>query len=176
MKIDISSKNYVIKDNLKELILKKVQKLDKYFDDDAEVKVLLKQENKISKFEISIRSKGLFFRSEVMGDDMYANLDVALPKVEKQVIKHGDKFKSKLKKGAPLTEDFLFFNEIPDFVDEQIVKRKTFELEPISVDDAKVMLDTVDNMFYVFLNKETNQVNILYRRLDGNYGLIDIVY
>ena len=54
--------------------------------------------------------------------------------------------------------------------------KKTFELEPISVEDAKVMLETIDNNFYIFLNRETNNVNVLYRRLDGNFGLIEAIY
>ena len=60
--------------------------------------------------------------------------------------------------------------------DNIVVKKKTFELEPISVEDAKVFLDTIDNNFYVFLNRETGRVNVLYKRLDNNFGLIEAIY
>ena len=75
-----------------------------------------------------------------------------------------------------LDKSYLFFDEAPIIPKTEVVKKKTYELEPISVEDAKMFLDTIDNNFYVFLNRETGKVNILYRRLDNNLGLIEVVY
>ena len=102
-------------------------------------------------------------------------IDLALPKVERQIIKYGDKFFTRLKKDS-LNKDYLFFEEAPVIQKAEVVKKKTFELEPISVEDAKMFLDTIDNNFYIVLNRETNRVNVIYKRLDNNYGLIEAIY
>jgi putative sigma-54 modulation protein len=175
MDIEISSKNYEVSDKLKDIINKKVAKLDKYFNADAVAKVMCKKEGNFSKLELTVRSKGLFYRAEVMGDNMYDNIDMALPKVERQIVKYGDKFFTRLKKDS-LNKDYLFFDKLPEMTKPEVVKKKTFELEPISVEDAKVFLDTIDNNFYVFLNRETGNVNVLYKRNDGNLGLIEAIY
>lgn len=175
MEIEINSKNYAVSDKLREIITKKVEKLDKYFNDDAVVKVLCKKEGIYNKLEVTVRSRGLFYRAEVTGENMYENIDQALPKVERQIVKYGDKFFTRLKKDS-LNKDYVFFDELPEMKKLEVVKKKTFELEPISVEDAKVFLDTIDNNFYVFLNRETNNVCILYKRNDGNLGLIETIY
>ena len=175
MEIEINSKNYDVSEKLKDIIEKKVAKLDKYFNEDAVAKVLCKKEGMYNKLELTVRSKGLFYRAEVTGENMYENIDQALPKVERQIVKYGDKFFTRLKKDS-LNKDYLFFEELPEMKKLEVVKKKTFELEPISVEDAKVFLDTIDNNFYVFLNRETNNVNIIYRRNDGNLGLIETIY
>jgi len=175
MKIEITSKNYNVSEKLKDIIEKKVGKLDKYFNDDAVAKVNCKSEGSLNKLELTVRSKGLFYRAEVSSDNMYENIDLALPKVERQIVKYGDKFFTRLKKDS-LNKDYLFFEETPVIPKSEVVKKKTFELEPISVEDAKVFLDTIDNNFYIFLNRETNKVNVLYKRLDNNFGLIEVIY
>lgn len=176
MKIEFNSKNYNITDKLKEIVEKKVDRLDKYFNDDAVAKVNCKTEGNLCKLELSIRSRGLFYRTEVLGDNMYDNIDVALPKVERQIVKFGDKFATRLRKDSLSDKEYIFFEEPVVEKPKEVVKKKSFELEPISVEDAKVMLETIDNNFYIFLNRETNNVNVLYRRLDGNFGLIEAIY
>lgn len=176
MKIEITAKNYEVSQKLRTIIEKKVEKLSKYFDDDAQVKVLCKQENNIMKLELNVRSKGLYYRSEVAGDNMYENIDLALPKVERQIVKYADRFRSKFRKGADFNNDFAYIEKAPEQKDKSVVKKKTYELEPIGIEDAMMFLETLDNNFYVFLNRETNKVNVLYRRMDGNFGLIETIY
>lgn len=175
MKIEITSQNYTVSDKLKNIIEKKIGKLDKYFNKDAVAKVNCKLEGQKCKLELTVRSKGLFYRSEVLGDNMYEDIDLALPKVERQIVKYGDKFYSKLKKNS-LNKNYLFFDKPPVFEKSEVVKKKIFELEPISVEDAEVFLENIGNSFYVFLNRETGRVNILYKRNDGNLGLIEAIY
>ena len=100
MKIEITAKNYEVSQKLRNIIEKKVQRLDKYFDDDATAKILCKQENNILKLELNVRSKGLFYRAEVAGENMYENIDLALPKVERQIVKYAEKFRDKFRKGT----------------------------------------------------------------------------
>ncbi len=176
MKIEITAKNYEVSQKLRDIIEKKVQRLDKYFNDDATAKILCKQENNIFKLELNVRSKGLFYRAEVAGENMYENIDLALPKVERQIVKYSEKFRDKFRKGTDFATDFVYIEKAPEPKDKSVVKKKTYELEPIGVEDAMMFLETLDNNFYVFLNRETNKVNVIYRRLDGNFGLIETIY
>ena len=107
---------------------------------------------------------------------MYNNIDLAIPKIEKQIIRHHKKLESKSKKLR--AKEF----SIPDDVVEEevteektLVKSKCYTLIPMSIDDAIEELELVGHNFYVFLNKSTNSINVLYVRNDGNYGLIETV-
>lgn len=108
MRIEISEKNCKAGEKLIGVVEKKVSKLDKYFDEDAICSVYLKQENKISKTELTIYYKGNMVRAEVSGDNFYDNIDAVLPKIERQIYKHKSKIESKLKKDA-FVEKQLFF-------------------------------------------------------------------
>ena len=173
MNIEIVEKNYDVGTRLQGLIEKKVGKLDKYFGKGANCKVVCKKEGNMFKLEISISSKNSFFRSEVIGENMYNNLDVALPKLEKQIIK----FKEKKKdfKIADDVSELIYLEEFPkEAFPSKISKRKSFSLDPITEEDAIFMLEAIDHDFYVFLNAETGKINILYRRKNGEYGLIEV--
>lgn len=176
MKIDISSKNYNVSNKLEQIIQKKVERLEKYLEDDAAINVVCKQEGRLCKLELNVRSKGMFYRAEVKDENMYVNIDLALAKVERQIVKSAEKFRAKFRKGADFDANFIYFDEKPKEESKQLVKTKTFELEPISVEDAQLALENIDNTFYVFLNRETNNVNIIYKRNDGNYGVIEAIY
>ena len=174
MKIEILEKNYNVGVRLNGLILKKVGKLEKYFDKDASCKVVCKKEGNLFKLEISISSKNSFFRSEVIGENMYNNLDIALPKLEKQIIKFKEKKQDNFKI-ADIIPDLLFLDEAPeeDYNASKITKRKSYNLDPITEEDAIIMLENIDHDFFVFLNAESGKINVLYKRKNGEYGLIE---
>ena len=173
MKLDLVEKNYTISEKLKGLIEKKVSKLEKYFGDNANCKVVCKSDNKQKKLEITITGKGSFFRSEVSGDNMYQNLDLALPKIEKQILKFNGK-KNEIFK-MPTLPELLFIEDVPEEeYNPKITKRKSFELDPITEDEAIYMLEALDHDFYVFLNGETGKVNVVYRKGSDEYGLIEV--
>lgn len=174
MEIKYISKNYKISDKLKDIIEKKLQKLEKYFTKDTSVKVACSEQNDICKLEVTINSAGLFIRSEVSSDNMYNNIDLAMPKLERQIVKNNKKFKGKFADKV-LTEALEFLEEAPAPENYKIVKKKTFELDPMTVEDAEAYMDAVGHSFYVFLNAETGEINVLYRRNDGNLGLIEAI-
>ncbi len=176
MKIEFIEKNYDIGNRLKELLTKKINKLDRYFGDDATARVVCKLENKTYKLELTITNKGLLYRSEVTGENMYENIDLALPKIERQIIKQSEKRKDKFKAGAFDVPEFLFLEEKPEEKKSEIYKKKTFDLIPITIEDAKEFMEALDHKFYVFLNAETGLVNVLYTRGDGQLGLIECNY
>ncbi len=175
MKINYVAKNYVISTKFKDIIEKKLNKLDKYLNNNATVKVACYEQGNNDKLEITLNADGMFFRSEVLSDNMYNNIDLALPKLEKQIVKLGAKYKNKFK-NVDFTRDFLFFDEAPEMPIDKVVKTKTFELEPLTIDDAEAQMEAVGHNFYIFLNAETGKVNVLYRRNDGNLGLIEVRY
>ncbi len=174
MKINYVSKNYKISNRFKEIIEKKLSKLEKYFNKNFDVKVNCIEQKDINKLEVSINADGMFFRSEVSSDNMFNNIDLALPKIERQIVKICAKSKTRTNK--ELTESLEFIEELPLMEVDKVVKTKRFELEPMTVDDAKFNLDMLGHSFYVFLNAKTGEVNIIYKRTDGNLGLIEIEY
>ena len=175
MRIEFLTKNYNASDKLKDVITKKVDRLDKFFDDDVRVKIMLKEANDVQTLELTVMLDGIVMRAEVSSGNMYDNIDLALPKLEKQIIKHRSKLMSKSKKFRikELSTDYT-----PPAEQEKshgVVRSKTFELSPMTVEDAIDELELLGHTFFVFCNKGTKAVNVVYKRNDGDYGLIETV-
>ena len=160
MQIQIMSKNYNVSDKLKNIITEKVNRLDRYFPETAQAKVVCSRVN-----------KDLF-----MSDNMYQNIDLALPKVERQIKKYSTKLQDKLRKNVDLNE-LMFNDDDLDFEmkpDESLVdKVKNFNIYPLTVAEAIMELENSDHAFYVYLNADNGRVNIIYKRRYGGYGVID---
>ena len=175
MKLEIISRNYKVSDHLKSVIADKVEKFARYFEDDAVMKVSLKQIGK-DKYGMEITvffSGNNIVRSEVISDNMYNNIDVALPKIEGQIRKYRTKLGKKIKQSAI---DEMAPAEKAEIPSDKVVRKKNFALHKMSVSEAIAEMDLVDHTFYVFLNEENGMVNVVYRREDGGCGLIDLVY
>ncbi|MEG1752077.1 MAG: ribosome-associated translation inhibitor RaiA [Clostridia bacterium] len=175
MKIEISGKNYAIRNNLKEIITKKIEKLERYFGEDATAKIICKKEDRGNKLEITISNKGILYRSEILGDNMFENLDLALPKIERQILKQSKKKNDYFKNTAFDVPTFEFLTEKPLEIRHEVIKKKMFNLVPISEEEAKLRMEFLDHDFYVFLNEISQNVCILYKRHDDNLGLIECI-
>ena len=173
MKIEILERNYKAKDKLKDLLTKKLNRFEKYLDEGAQAKVVLSEIKGNFKTEITISCKNMFVRSEVETDNMYANIDLCLAKLERQIVKHSEKFLSKRRNVEP--ELLLFFDELPKFEEPKITKRKKYELEPMTEKEALEQAELVGNDFYIFMNKKTDSVCLLYKRhnSENEYGIIE---
>ncbi len=171
MRIEISEKNCKASEKLVSVVEKKVARLEKYFDEDSICSVYLKQEGKLSKTEVTIYYKGNMIRAEVGGDNFYDNIDEILPKIERQIYKHKSKIESKLKKDA-FVEKQLFFREELLQDEGKLVKTKTFELTPMSTEEAVEQLDLLGHSFYIFQDAETSEVRVVYLRDNGDVGLL----
>ena len=178
MRVEINVKNYHLDNNFSELIIKKLGRFDKYFNDNAKAKVKLSTQNKTETMEITISFNGNVVRSVNTSDDMKSNLDVVLPKLERQIIKHKNRFTDKMKKTAFETPALYEEKDLKDETrpTENIVKVKKFQVSVTTVENAAEEMELLSHSFYVFINGETNKVNILYRRNDGNLGLIEPEY
>lgn len=178
MKLEIVERGgFTVSQRLERILNEKLSKLEKYFEGDVNAKVVCSKTAKQEKLEITVTSKGLMYRSEVTSDNMYNNIDYALPKLEKQIVRNSEKRKAKKAKGSK-QENFLPFEFIEEAPEEvpSVYKTKTFDLDPMLIDDARFAIERLGHDFFVFLNAETGKVNILYKRKDGKFGLIDLVY
>ena len=175
MKVTISSKNFNASENLLSLIEKKMAKLDKYFAKDIEADVMLSNEKGTrQKLEATIKAGGFIFRAEEVNADIYYCLDKVIDKLSSQM----SRFKQKLiRKNKDQKE--IFLAEVPDVaeaIDEvQVVKSKKFRINPMSTDEAIMQMELLGHSFFVFLDGETNAVNVVYKRDDGSYGLLETV-
>ena len=175
MKVTISSKNFNASENLLSLIEKKMEKLDKYFAKDIEADVMLSNvKGSKQKLEATIKAGGFIFRAEESDPDIYFCLDKVIDKLSTQM----SRFKGKLiHKNKDQKEVFLA--ELPDSteaVDEiHVVRTKKFVLNPMSTEEAIMQMELLGHSFFVFRDAESNSVNVVYKREDGYYGLLETV-
>lgn len=175
MKITFVENKFKIAKRFKDVITEKLNKLDKYFGSDATARVVCSKQNKDEKLEVTISNKGLLYRSEVSSMNMYDNIDLALPKLEKQIVRQRQKLTDK-KRSAGKNLGFEFIDEMPDLKLPEVFKTKSFDLDPIMIDDARDAIERLGHNFYIFLNAETGKVNVLYRRNAGDFGVIEVNY
>jgi putative sigma-54 modulation protein len=173
MKITFIEKKYKISKRFKDIVNEKLNRLDKYFGETADAKVVCSKQGKIEKLEITITNKGLLYRAEVSGGNNYENIDLALPKLEKQIVRTREKVKDK-KRSTPKNLGFEFLEELPELKLPGIYKTKSYDLAPTMVEEAKDAIERLGHTFYIFLNAETGKVNVLYKRSEGGYGLIEV--
>lgn len=169
MNIKITGKNFNTYQHLEDTIDKKLEKLEKYFSDDIDAKVVLSQEKNKEKIEININAKGAQFRTEQVADDIYEGLDKAIDKLSRQM----SKFKGKLQKKYQDNQS-VRFEEIPAIEEEEarVVKTKRLFLQPMSVEEATLEMEMSGHDFYIFEDVDTHSVSVVYKRNDEDYGLL----
>jgi putative sigma-54 modulation protein len=177
MRLDIRGRNIEITDALKDYTTKRLSKLEKYIDDARIAQVALSLEGESHKVEVTIPLNGLILRGEVTAEDMYSAIDMVVEKLEKQIEKHKTKlFKSH--RGAGLKQAVA--DEMKRQLDDKepvekfkIVRTKRFALKPMDEEEAIMQMSLLGHNFFVFFNSETDEVNVVYNRKDGNFGLIE---
>lgn len=170
MKYTVRGDKIEVTDSIKEYAMDKLSKLDKYFDNAEEVdaKIQFSIRGREQKVEVTINSSNYDLRAEVSHSDMYAAIDLAVDKLEGQIRKFKTKLMSR-EKVQTVYEDYL---EDDEEIDE-IVKRKKVYLKPMDEEEAITQMELLGHTFFVFKNIDTNEVNVLYKRLDGAYGIIE---
>ncbi len=177
MRFTIRGRNIEITDALKDYTTKRLSKLEKYFEDVKEAQVALSIEGEAHKIEVTIPLNGIILRGEEMSDDMYSSIDMVEEKLEKQI----EKYKTRLYRsyrGAGLKKALA--EEIRKELDQggkvekfKIVRSKRFALKPMDIEEAIMQMNLLGHSFFVFFNPESEEVNVVYKRKDGNYGLIE---
>lgn len=153
------------------MIEEKVEKFGKYFKDDTEAQVTLSVERNRQTVELTIYIHGTILRVEETTSDMYESVDKAVDKLNRQIKKH----KKKLEK-RHRSNNIIRFESIENIEEEdesKIVKTKKFPVKPMDAEEAVLQMDLLGHGFFVFMNRDTDEVSVVYKRKDGNYGLIE---
>lgn len=183
MNYNIRGENIEVTPAIREYVEKKIAKLERYFTEtpDANVNVNLKvYHDKKSKVEVTIPMPHLVLRAEEMHDDMYAAVDLITDKLERQIRKHKTKVNRKFREKGNGIAMFATVDEpgavaVEDDSDLEVVRTKRFDLKPMDSEEAVLQMNMLGHNFYVFTNAETNRTNVVYKRKDGRYGLIETV-
>ena len=176
MKFNIHGRKIEVTEAIKSYIEEKIGRLDKYFEDPDNITatVLIKLRGNDQVVEVTINANSYLLRGEEDNKDLYASIDKVSDKIERQIRKNKTRMSKKV--GKESLKDFSFdFEELDDNTSENnIVKRKTIESKPMSEDEAILQMELLGHEFFVFKNSNTNEVNVLYKRKDSNYGILEV--
>lgn len=171
MQYIISGKNIEITDGLKSAVIEKVGKLERYFSEETEAHITLSVEKDRQKIEVTIPVKGRTIRAEQTSTDMYVSIDLVEETIERQLKKYKNKLTSR-EQAAGFTESYVeeTYEDAPEI---KIVKTKKFGIKPMNAEEACLQMELLGHSFYVFCNDQTDEVNVVYKRKDGSFGLIE---
>lgn len=170
MKISIRGKNINVTETLKEYIEKRVGKFGRFLSDSVEAVVTITTEKFTHKIDVLLKVDGHLIQAEGKTEDLYSAVDQVVEKLEKQILKYKEKVQNKNKKESLKYSSVL--TEEKEGV-KSIVKYKKFDLRPMSPEEALDQMELLDKDFFIFVNSFTGQISVVYRRKDGNYGLIE---
>ena len=172
MRYTITGRNVNVTPGIRRAVEEKIGKLDRYFNPDTEVIVTLSVQKDKQKIEVTIPVKGNIIRAEESSSDMYVSIDLVEEVIERQLKKYKNKIIDK-KQSAQAFSDYFINEETEDDEEIQIVKTKRFGIKPMDPEEACVQMELLNHNFYVFLNAETEEVNVVYKRKGHSYGLIE---
>lgn len=172
MRYVISGKNIDVTEGLKSAIYDKIGKLEKYFTPDTEVHITLSVEKDRQKIEVTIPVKGNIIRAEQVSLDMYASIDMVEEVIERQLLKYKKKLIDKQQSGSNFNKEY-FDEDLTDDEEINITRVKKFAMKPMDPEEACIQMELIGHAFYVFRNSETDEVNVVYKRKSGSYGLIE---
>lgn len=173
MKVTVISKNIELTNALREIVVKKISKLEKYFEPTVQARVTLSVQRNRHIIEVTIPFNGVILRCEEATEDMYKSIDLVEDKLERQIRKQ----KTKLSRRNNVSLRFAEINSIDYKEDEgKLVKVKKFGVKPMSSEEAILQMDLLGHNFFVFQDSDSNKVNVVYKRKDGDYGLLEPEY
>lgn len=177
MKTTIYGKNMNITPAIEKRVLNKTNKMERYFKDDVEMIVRMKKEGTSQrKVEITVPFEGALLRAEASNlDNLFLSIDQALGKIERQIHKHRTKLGKRIKDDAFVAEPEFIESILTEGEEKrpQLVRRKNFPVRPMSTEDAALQMEMLGHAFFAFVNAETEEINVLYLRKDGNLGLLE---
>ena len=179
MKYIFVGKNIEVGNRLKERLEKKVGKLEKFFNPETEATATFSIIRNRHILELTIIQNGILFRAEEQSDDMYVSIDKVVDVIERQIRKNKTRLARRIRENAFKSDDDLSFEENDDAVyiveehEFNIARIKKFAVNPMTTDEAILQMNLLSHVFYVFVNADTNRVNVIYRRNDDSYGLME---
>lgn len=172
MLYNITGKNVEVTEGLKDAVYEKIGKLERYFTPNTEVHVTLSVEKERQKIEVTIPVKGNIIRAEEVSADMYTSIDLVEEVIEKQLKKYKNKIIDFKQSGEGLSRAFID-EEYDEDDDIKIDRVKRFAMKPMDPEEACIQMELLGHSFYVFRNSETDEVNVVYKRKGGSFGLIE---
>lgn len=172
MNFIISGKNLAVTEGLRTAVEDKLGKLERYFTPDTEVTVTLSVEKERQKIEVTIPVKGSIIRSEQVSNDMYVSIDLVEEVIERQLRKYKNKIVDRQQEAGNFQKAYLE-KEYEEDEEVKIIRTKKFDIKPMYPEDACVQMELLGHNFFVFVNAETDQVNVVYKRKGSTYGLIE---
>lgn len=172
MRITISGRNIELTDGLKAAVEDKIGKLEKYFTPDTDVFVTLSVEKERQKIEVTIPVPGHIIRSEQVSNDMYVSIDLVEEVIERQLRKYKNKIVDRKQAPGNFQQEYLE-KDYEEDEEVKIIRTKKFDIKPMYPEDACVQMELLGHNFFVFVNAETDQVNVVYKRKGNTYGLIE---
>lgn len=172
MKFIISGKNIAVTEGLKTAVEDKLGKLERYFTPETEISVTLSVEKDRQKIEVTIPVKGSIIRSEQVSNDMYVSIDLVEEVIERQLRKYKNKIVDRKQAPGNFQQEYLE-KDYEEDEEVKIIRTKKFDIKPMYPEDACVQMELLGHNFFVFVNAETDQVNVVYKRKGNTYGLIE---
>lgn len=176
MKFNIIGRKITVNEKNSEYIKKKIGKLDKFFKDEPEARIVIGTVKDKEYIEATIYSEGVIFRGEVTDNDVFTATDKVVDLVERQIRKNKTKLEKKTKREAFDDKMLLSGDEYTDLEDTgafNIVKKKRFQVKPMNIEEAVLQMNLLGHNFFVFKNEETDEMNVVYKRKDGDYAIIE---
>lgn len=174
MRYNIRGSKMEVTDSIRNYIEEKLGKLDKYFENPDEItaSVLVRESGINDKVEVTIPIKTTILRAEVSTKDLYESIDLVVEKLERQIRKNKTRMNKINKESIVAFIDFEITEE--EKKEESVVKRKTIEMKPMSEEEAILQMNLLGHDFFIFKNSATDEVSVLYKRNDEQYGIIDV--
>lgn len=170
MRMNITAKKMQISQAFTDYVEEKLAaKLDKFFADDAECKITLTEQKNMITAEVTVKTANLIFRAEQKATDKTDAFDAAIDRIIRQIRKN----KTKVEKQLHNTIKESFDDVVEEQVEFEVVKHKKFILKPMTVDEAILQMNMVGHSFFMFKNAENGEVNVVYKRDDGNYAVLE---
>ncbi len=186
MQLLLKGKNFVISDRIRSYVEKKMGKLDRYLPEIDEARIEITQEKtKSSKdrnvVQITLRTNGTILRAEERSEAIYASIDAVVDKIHRQIVRYKgkriDRWQGHIGSKRPEEElptlDQETITALAEERERKIVRVKKFQVVPMNEDEAVEQMELLEHDFFVFYNVNAGRINVLYRRSDNNYGLLD---
>lgn len=171
MLVSIKARKFDVTPAMREYVEKRMEKFDKMLGGLEEIHVTVSAQKGTHKVEVTIPLHGTILRGEETGPDMYACVDKVVEKLERQVRKHKTRLAKRFREGSSIRFAIQEMEELPN--ENKLVKSKKFDVKPFSVEEAIMQMELLGHAFFVFVNDETEKINVVYRRHDGDYGLLE---
>ena len=178
MKFKIIGRRYDVTDKIRDYVEKKLGKLDKFFKDESEARVVIGTIKDNDYIETTIYAAGMMYRAEASDKEILAAIDKIVDVIERQIRKNKTRLSKKIKRDATLDANLISgatYTEGEETKEFEVVKTKRFTVKPMSVEEAILQMNLLGHTFFVFKNQETDEMNVVYKRKDGKYAVIESI-